>query len=229
MKYRSLQIPLLLVCAVLGSRMLLAQYQVNRAPAVGQVNPQLNTELYGRGIGPPTSTRYTPASTSVAMASEVRYAYWMSGQTPSGVRANYYAIGPMAAGGPLSYVTGDPGHTSRSAPPPPPMGAAAYSTGQSVRYSGRSPNQLPAPSYYSTGTPSHSSGSASYSTGSPSYSTGSPSYSTGSPSYSTGSGSTGSLTWNDLAVPTSTVSTALVPPPPDRSNPTNTGSVRYAR
>jgi hypothetical protein len=119
---------------IAGAPILLAQFAANRQPAVGQVNPQLNTEIYGRGTTT-GSVRYTPASTSMAMNSEVRYAAWSSGATPSSIRANYGRIGPLAPGGAMDYI---PAAQSYAAPvnraPPEAMGSAAFSTG-SVRYS----------------------------------------------------------------------------------------------
>ena len=140
---------LLAIALVWCGAQVLAQYAVNR-PAVGQVNTQVNNEIYGRSIPMNASIHgYTPAATSMAMGSEVRYAYSVSGATPSSVRSSYSSIGPRATGGRLSYIPAAPdympGRSDYSAPPPP-MGAAAYSSSSSVRYSTpRSPGDFNKP------------------------------------------------------------------------------------
>ena len=117
-----------LLCA---AAMVWAQYQVNP-----QVNRQVNTALYATGSK--SSIRYaSQLNTSVAMRSEVRYAYWKSGALPSDIRMGYAAIGPLAPGGPLSYIPQPgPSYMPQRKPeaPPAPMGAAAYTNIGTIRY-----------------------------------------------------------------------------------------------
>jgi hypothetical protein len=106
-----------------------------QSSAVGQVNPQVNTALYGGGV--PASVRYSGVgSTSVAMGSEVRYAAWSSGALPSDVRMGYANLGPMHPAGPLAYIPPPaPSYTPKpQTAPPPAIGGAAY-TNASIRYS----------------------------------------------------------------------------------------------
>ena len=101
----------------------------------GQVNPQVNTALYGGGV--PASVRYSGVgSTSVPMASEVRYAAWSSGALPSDIRMGHASLGPMHPAGPLAYIP-PPGPSYLPKPqtaPPSAVGGAAY-TNASIRYS----------------------------------------------------------------------------------------------
>lgn len=100
-----------------------------------QVNPQVNTALYGGGV--PASVRYSSVgSTSVPMASEVRYAAWSSGALPSDIRMGRASLGPMHPAGPLAYVP-PPGPSYLPKPqtaPPAAVGSSAYSNA-SIRYS----------------------------------------------------------------------------------------------
>jgi hypothetical protein len=115
---------------------LLAQYAKPVQPSGGgQVNPQVNTALYGGGV--PASVRYSGVgSTSVPMGSEVRYAAWSSGALPSDVRMGYANLGPMHPAGPLAYIP-PPAPSYLPKPqtaPPSAVGGAAY-TNASIRYS----------------------------------------------------------------------------------------------
>ena len=108
----------------------------------GQVNPQVNTALYGGGV--PASVKYANAgSTSMPMQSEVRYAYWKSGALPSDIRMGYAELGPMTPAGPMAYIDAAKSNyvPTKSSAPPTAMGSAAFSGGGSIRYS-----SSPAPS-----------------------------------------------------------------------------------
>ena len=126
----------LLFCTV-AAAYVLAQYPAGQ-PAVGQVNPQVNTALYGGGV--PSSVRYATPNTSNPLPSEFKYAAWKSGALPSDIRMGYAAMGPMSAGGPMDYI---PASTPSYVPkpntaPPSAMGSAAYSNA-SIRYSSPAP------------------------------------------------------------------------------------------
>src|SRR4051794_31490928 len=93
----------------------------------GQINPQINAEIYGNGAV--NSVRYSSPS-SVAMNSEVRHAYWKSGALPSDLRAGYSSIGPMAPGGAMAYIPSAQSHLTKPvAPMPSAMSASTYNTG----------------------------------------------------------------------------------------------------
>jgi len=111
----------------------------------GQVNPQVNTALYGGGV--PASVRYANAgNTSRPMASELRYAYVKSGALPSDIRMGYAQLGPLNPSGPMAYIpSATPSYMPQpNTAPPSAMGASAYSSG-SIRYS--SPAAAPSASY----------------------------------------------------------------------------------
>ena len=74
----------------------------------------VNTQIYG---SPAPTVRYAPQylrsapyvpSSSMAMPSEVRNAYAVTGATPSSIRMNAAALGPLAPGGPSSYISPPP-------------------------------------------------------------------------------------------------------------------------
>ena len=112
---------------------LCAQNQVQQGKALGQINPQVNPELYGHGTE--NSIRYSSGS-SVPMDSEMRHAYWQSGATPSDIRMNYAALGPMTPGGPIAYIPPPTSYANKPvAPTPAAMGASAYGTAGTIRYS----------------------------------------------------------------------------------------------
>jgi hypothetical protein len=69
-----------------------------------RVNTRVNNGLYGAGTYTTGSVRAAPYQTS-ALPSQTRHAYWSSGMSRSDVRTNYAAMGPMASGGAISYVT----------------------------------------------------------------------------------------------------------------------------
>jgi hypothetical protein len=77
-----------------------------RGPLFAQfaANTRVNNGLYGAGTVTTGSMRYSTYQTA-ALPSQVRQAYWQSGSMPSDVRMNRAAIGPMAPGGAISYVT----------------------------------------------------------------------------------------------------------------------------
>ena len=145
MKHRPSQLPgrLLAAAAVCAaSALLFAQLPHQTGIFTGQVNPQVNTALYGGGV--PASVKYANAgSTSTPMQSELRYAYWKSGALPSDIRMGYAQIGPMNPQGPMAVIdAATPNYMPvKSTAPPAAMGSAAFSGGGSVRYS-----SSPAPS-----------------------------------------------------------------------------------
>jgi hypothetical protein len=135
---RRVAISIAILMAVVSLR-LLGQQQVNP-----MVNNRVNGELYGGGTS--GSVRYAGvnpeirARTSMPTQSEFRYAYYATGATPSSVRMGYNAMGPMAEGGPISYLSYKPDYLGQNKPaPPPPSGAAAYPTMGSVRLSSPAP------------------------------------------------------------------------------------------
>jgi hypothetical protein len=119
------------LCLLAASTWVAAQYRVNT---------RVNTGLYGAGTYNTGSVRAAPYQTS-ALPSQTRHAYWSSGMSRSDVRANYSAMGPMASGGAISYVS--PSRTREAvrgpldvAPPSatgaraslPPVGSAVVTT-----------------------------------------------------------------------------------------------------
>ena len=134
-----------IACAIATSRVI-GQYAGNTgvggigAPgAGGQVNPQVNTALYGGGV--PASVRYASVgSTSVAMRSEVRYAAWSSGALPSDIRMGYASLGPLNPAGPLAYIPpAKPSYLpSPSTATPAAAGSSAFSN-TAIRYASRAP------------------------------------------------------------------------------------------
>ena len=133
-----------LAIAFTGGAWVLAQY-AKPAQSGGQVNPQVNTALYGGGV--PASVRYSSVgSTSVAMRSEVRYAAWSSGALPSDIRMGHASLGPLHPAGPMAYIP-PPGPSYLPKPqtaPPSAIGGAAY-TNPSIRYS--APAGIPSSTY----------------------------------------------------------------------------------
>lgn len=83
------------------STVLLAQWRVNNQ-IYGSSSPSIK---YGPQVN---GSVYTPASTSRAMPSELRNAYYKSGDLPSTIRMNAAAIGPLAPSGPMAYIDGPP-------------------------------------------------------------------------------------------------------------------------
>src|SRR5438046_3775493 len=115
-----------LICALAGAWVLAQLGKPSQSG--GQVNPQVNTALYGGGV--PASVRYANASsTSTPMASELRYAYVKSGALPSDIRMGYAALGPITPGGPMAYIPpSTPSYLPQPATAPPSaLGSAAYS------------------------------------------------------------------------------------------------------
>lgn len=138
-----------------GAGVLAAQYRINT---------QLNTEMYGRGVG---TVRYglnampNQPMYRATLPSEYRHDAFLSGRLRSDIRGEYLRQGPMAPGGALSYIqaytaprpygAAQPYGYSR-APMPyqtrtiapqsrPPIGPT--SLGGSVRYSGGSTLRTP--------------------------------------------------------------------------------------
>lgn len=93
MKLRSLAI--LGACGALLAASVMAQWQVNNQ-IYGNPGPSVK---YGWGPG-----TQRPNS-SVPMGSEVRYAAWSTGTTPSEFRMNRAAMGPITTAGAMSYVS----------------------------------------------------------------------------------------------------------------------------
>src|SRR5690349_16580373 len=107
-------------------------------PAQFQVNNQVNNSLYGGGTT--GSVRYAPASTSVAMPSEVRYSYVKAGMTPSQYRMNQSAVGPLPAQGAMSYINAKPSYSWLDKPTPPAAkGSSAFTTMGSIKYATPAP------------------------------------------------------------------------------------------
>jgi len=80
------------------------------------------------------------AISSVPMDSELRHAYWQSGAMPSDIRMGYAALGPLTPGGPISYIPPPPSYTAKPvAATPPALGASAYGTAGTIRYSAPAP------------------------------------------------------------------------------------------
>lgn len=79
------------VCAVL------AQYQLN---------PQLNTELYGRGVGSVRSANLP--FHQAALTSDWRHNAFLSGSLRSDIRGQYLLQGPLAPSGPTAYIPATP-------------------------------------------------------------------------------------------------------------------------
>jgi len=95
-----------------------------------QVNPRVDNSLYGASnIG---TVRYSGGSSSVAMRSEVRHAYYQSGALPSDIKMNQNATGPLAVGGHMAYVP-KPMPAPGSGYAPRPQGHSAYTTGSVSR------------------------------------------------------------------------------------------------
>lgn len=69
---------------------------------------QVNNQIYGNP-GPSVRYGWGPGTqrpnSSVPMASEVRYATWSTGTTPSEFRMNRAAMGPITTAGAMSYVS----------------------------------------------------------------------------------------------------------------------------
>ncbi len=118
-----------IVAILLSSVSLMAQYQVNT---------RVDNSLYGAAnMG---SVKYSN-NTSVPMPSEVRFAYYQSGATPSEVKMNMAAQGRITPNGAMDYIPNraSPG---QSAYVPPSQGNLAYNTGSVQRpVMPASPNQ----------------------------------------------------------------------------------------
>jgi len=101
----------------------------------GQINPQVNNELYGGGV--PSSVRYSQTShMNNPLPSEWRYAARASGSLPSDIKMNYNAMGPMAEGGPMAYINNTPTYApSPNKAPPSAMGHSAYGGNNISSYS----------------------------------------------------------------------------------------------
>jgi hypothetical protein len=95
-----------------------------------QVNPRVDNSLYGAANS--GSVRYSGGSSSVAMRSEVRHAYYQSGALPSDIKMNQNAAGPMTQGGNMAYIP-KPMHAPGTGYTPRPQGHSAYSTGSVSR------------------------------------------------------------------------------------------------
>ena len=99
---------------------------------MGQINPQVNSELYGHGTV--NSIKYNSIS-SVPMQSELRHAYWQSGATPSDIRMGYAALGPMTPGWTHSrHPATAELYRQASRSDSAVLGAAAYGTAGTIRY-----------------------------------------------------------------------------------------------
>jgi hypothetical protein len=136
---------LFLFAGALSAALVLAQY-AKPVNSGGQVNPQVNTALYGGGTTN-SSVRYNSSyGTSMAMGSEFRYASWTSGALPSEVRGGYAKLGPIAPSGPMAYIP--PANASYmpqpKTTPPSAIGSSAYGN-SSIRYS--TPAAAPTASY----------------------------------------------------------------------------------
>jgi hypothetical protein len=102
------------------------------------VNTRVNAPIYPPGTGS-GSVRYS-ASSSIAMPSEVRHAYWKSGSLPSDFKMGYAAIGPRPQGGAIRYVDYKPTYMDKKpGPPPQPLSPSAAASMGSVRYASSSP------------------------------------------------------------------------------------------
>lgn len=106
-----------------------------------QVNMQLNTELYGRGVG---TIRYNNQPfIQPALRSDYVHDTFLSGALPSDIRGAYLQQGPVAPYGVLSYVPNVTrpygSYTTTLARGAPPPAASPYST------YGRSTATLPSP------------------------------------------------------------------------------------
>src|SRR5688500_8304477 len=119
------------LCLLAAGTWVAAQYRVNT---------RVNNGLYGAGTYTTGSVRAAPYQTS-ALPSQTRHAYWSSGMSRSDVRTNYAAMGPMASGGAISYVTPSrsreavrgpldvpPPSPTRARPSLPPPGSAVVTT-----------------------------------------------------------------------------------------------------
>jgi hypothetical protein len=103
-----------------------------------QVNTRVDNSLYGAGSIPIGSVKYTPASTSMPMQSEIRNEYYKSGAIPSDIKMNRAAQGPLTPNGPMDYIP--KAQPAQGAYVPPTM--PAYGTGSVQRpMMSPSPNQ----------------------------------------------------------------------------------------
>lgn len=129
------------IAGLLAAACAFAQLAPKAQPG-GQVNPQVNTALYGGGVS--ASVRYADiGSTSIPMDSELRYASWTSGALPSEIRMGYQSLGPLHPAGPMAYIP-PPKPTYMPDPakaPPKAAGSAAFSNTTVVN-----PRSMPAPS-----------------------------------------------------------------------------------
>jgi hypothetical protein len=116
------------IAIALSSASLIAQYQVNN---------RVDNSLYGAGSIPIGSVKYTPASTSMPMASENRFDYLKSGAIPATIKMNAASVGPLSPNGPNDYIPKPPPPSSYVPPTMP-----AYGTGSVQRpMMSASPNQ----------------------------------------------------------------------------------------
>lgn len=117
----------------------LALYQPLALLAQHAVNRQLNTELYGRGVGTMRRAGLAGARNSPwhqpALPSEARNAAFLSGRLPSEFRGAYLARGPISPGGVMDYITSAPTPLSMSWP---------HGGSRPVATVGPQVNQLPA-------------------------------------------------------------------------------------
>jgi hypothetical protein len=86
---------------------------VSLASAQYRVNPQLNTELYGRGVG---SVRHAGLGGmpnvpwhQARLGSELRHDAFLSGRLPSEMRGTAMLRGPLAPTGAVAYIPTTPG------------------------------------------------------------------------------------------------------------------------
>jgi hypothetical protein len=121
------------------------------------VNRQVNNSLYGGSNMSMGSVKYGGSgTTSRPMPSEVRNAYYKSGATPSEVRMNAAAMGPLTPNGPIDYIPkrgSNDGGRGGYAPQPAMM--PSYNTGSVRRpVMPPSPNQtLIAPKQFNSAIP----------------------------------------------------------------------------
>lgn len=125
-------------------------------PALLVAQWQVNTQVYRGGAPSTGSLRYgnTIQTQSVALPSQVRYAAWSSGATPSSMKMEYNRVGPLAPSGAIAYVPPAPNYHAGKPPTqgnyvdtrmtsgPPKTGWEGFSaTSGSVRYSAPAPVQ----------------------------------------------------------------------------------------
>ena len=72
------------------------------AAAQYAVNTQLNTEVYGRGVG--SVRRGNVPFNQATLRSDFRHDAFLSGALRSDIRGQYGAVGPLAPSGAISYI-----------------------------------------------------------------------------------------------------------------------------